>query len=150
LQLQLCVVISCVKLRRFADALQAIEQIGDLDAPAMLYQSHPTHYDIKGMMHSAVRSHLSQIACQPCGVLAIGSMVPFSLRLLHAELPSLSGNSAASLDLLFALLARCKNQVYECEANATPATPKASAPVVVDLSELAVSLPNASVSCVWR
>lgn len=76
--------LSLIKLRRFSDALNQLDSLDhSLDSPNYLYQTYPKHYP------------------NQCG-----SMVPFILRVLHAELPAkVSGNSRQeTLDRLYVLL----------------------------------------------
>ena len=74
-------VIALSKLRRFADASAELDTLDDLDAAHYLYQTYPNIYPTRS-----------------------GSMVPFSLRWLHALLPIKLGKRQLGLDRFYALL----------------------------------------------
>ncbi|XAR73339.1 hypothetical protein NMG60_11007275 [Bertholletia excelsa] len=75
-------VLALTKLRRFAEAAAELDSLDDgLDSSSYLYESYPHHY--------------------PNGS---GSMVPFVLRWLHAELPSKLGKRQETLDRFYGLL----------------------------------------------
>lgn len=132
----------------------AIDSIGDLDAPSLQYQAYPSVYaGLKGSRITRDQPRSSERERDPNLLACTGSMTPFSLRLLRAELPALaSGNHSATIDLMFSLLARCKTEIMYCEANPPTSAnaTKSTGPVQVDLSELAVSLPSSSVCHVTR
>ncbi|KAK3031472.1 hypothetical protein RJ639_035507 [Escallonia herrerae] len=74
--------IALTKLRRFADAVAELDSLdSDLDSSNYHYQSYPHHYPN-----------------------ITGSMVPFVLRWLHAELPAKLGNRQETLDRFYTLL----------------------------------------------
>lgn len=80
--------IALTKLRRFSEALNDIEtSIDNLDNPSLRYESYPHLYPNRR-----------------------GSMVPFSLRWLHALLPFFL-RSADSLDRLYLLLHFVRSQI---------------------------------------
>ncbi|GFZ18594.1 tetratricopeptide repeat (TPR)-like superfamily protein [Actinidia rufa] len=86
--------LALTKLRRFADAAAEIDSLDDeLDSPSYHYQSYPQHYPNRS-----------------------GSMVPFVLRWLHAELPSKLGKRHETLDRFYTLLnfvrARLSNTLF--------------------------------------
>lgn len=75
-------VLALTKLRRFADAAAELDSLDDdLDSSSYLYESYPHHYPNRS-----------------------GSMVPFVLRWLRAELPSKLGKRHETLDRLYGLL----------------------------------------------
>jgi tetratricopeptide (TPR) repeat protein len=76
-------VLALSKLRRFTDASAELDSLenDDLDAPHYLYQTYPTIYPTRS-----------------------GSMVPFSLRWLHALLPVKLGQRQLGLDRFYTLL----------------------------------------------
>ncbi|GMH05914.1 hypothetical protein Nepgr_007754 [Nepenthes gracilis] len=80
-------VLALTKLRRFSDALEDIDSLENLDSPSYCYESYPHLYPNRS-----------------------GSMVPFSLRWLHAQLPSKLGKRQETLDRLYLLLVRVKSQ----------------------------------------
>ena len=128
LQLQFCTAIAYTKLRRYNDAIMAIDSIGDLDAPSLQYQAYPSVYaGLKGSRITRDQPRSSEPALA-------------------------SGNHSATIDLMFSLLARCKTEIMYCEANPPTSAnaTKSTGPVQVDLSELAVSLPSSSVCHVTR
>ncbi|XP_047317688.1 trafficking protein particle complex subunit 12-like [Impatiens glandulifera] len=74
--------LSLVKLRRFADAAAEIDSMDDdLDSPLYRYESYVQNYPNRR-----------------------GSMVPFVLRWIHAELPSKLGKQQETLDRFYKLL----------------------------------------------
>ncbi|GAB2283454.1 hypothetical protein Dimus_017965 [Dionaea muscipula] len=84
-----------VKLRRFSDALRDIDSLDDLDDPSYRYESYPHLYPSSS-----------------------GSMVPFSLRWLHAQLPSKLGKRPETLDRLYLLLGFVRSRIQiKAEAN---------------------------------
>ncbi|XP_052198057.1 uncharacterized protein LOC127804965 [Diospyros lotus] len=75
-------VLALTKLRRFGDAAAELDSLDDdLNSPSYQYQTYPQHYPNRS-----------------------GSMVPFALRWLHAELPSKMGKRHETLDQLYTLL----------------------------------------------
>ncbi|KAK9678638.1 hypothetical protein RND81_11G224800 [Saponaria officinalis] len=76
------------KLRRYADALTLIESsISDFDSPSHRFESYPQLYPS-----------------------AVGSMIPFALRWLHAVLPSFVGRRSDSIDRLYVLLSFARSR----------------------------------------
>lgn len=74
--------LALTKLRRFTDAVAELDSLeNDLDSVNYSYRNYPQHYPNKS-----------------------GSMVPFVLRWLHAELPSKLGKRSETLDRLYLLL----------------------------------------------
>ncbi|ELW62333.1 Tetratricopeptide repeat protein 15 [Tupaia chinensis] len=73
-----------VKLGLFQNADLELEPFGNLDQPDLYYEYYPHVYPGRR-----------------------GSMVPFSMRILHAELPQYLGNPQASLDRLHRVKAVC-------------------------------------------
>lgn len=74
--------IALSKLRRYAEALEDIESsLEDLDSLSYRYESYPNVYPNK-----------------------TGSMIPFSVRWLHALLPSFLNRRSDSIDRLYVLL----------------------------------------------
>ncbi|KAF3783125.1 Trafficking protein particle complex subunit 12 [Nymphaea thermarum] len=74
-------VLALAKIRKFQEASDEIEGLGDLNAEKYRYEAYPEHYHGK-----------------------LGSMVPFSLRWLHAQLPERLGNRQETVDRLYLLL----------------------------------------------
>uniref|UniRef100_A0A131YW63 D alanyl d alanine carboxypeptidase protein n=1 Tax=Rhipicephalus appendiculatus TaxID=34631 RepID=A0A131YW63_RHIAP len=81
-----------VKLRKFAYAEVEGDAFGDLDKPDLFYEFYPDTYPDKR-----------------------GSMVPFAMRLLLAELPQFQGNHCTALNSLYKLL----NVVHRILGNLT-------------------------------
>ncbi len=79
-----------VKLRQFSVAEVEAEPFGDLDRPDLYFEFYPELYPNRS-----------------------GSMVPFSFRLLLAELPQHLGKHHETLDRLYALLAKVTQVVDE-------------------------------------
>ncbi|KAL4586500.1 hypothetical protein LXL04_011136 [Taraxacum kok-saghyz] len=74
--------IALTKLRRFSDAVTELDSLENgLDNVIYTYENYPDHYPNRH-----------------------GSMVPFSLRWLYAELPSRVGNRQETLDRFYILL----------------------------------------------
>ncbi|XP_076048005.1 trafficking protein particle complex subunit 12-like isoform X2 [Oratosquilla oratoria] len=78
-----------IKLRRFSLAEVECQHFGDLDAPDLYFEFYPELYGGRR-----------------------GSMVPFSFRLLVAELPQYLGKHTQALDKLNCLLRTC-NKILE-------------------------------------
>eukprot|EP01117_Protostelium_nocturnum_P003622 TRINITY_DN1489_c0_g2_i1.p1 TRINITY_DN1489_c0_g2~~TRINITY_DN1489_c0_g2_i1.p1 ORF type:complete len:427 (-),score=187.89 TRINITY_DN1489_c0_g2_i1:419-1699(-) len=93
LQLKLCKIISLLKLRQYKAVSDEIDQLGSFDESPNTFQSYPQLY-----------SNL------------FGSFVPFSLRVIKAQLPEFlkTGNS---LDEMFQLLSLCKKQIETLNSN---------------------------------
>ncbi|CAK9157507.1 unnamed protein product [Ilex paraguariensis] len=73
--------LALTKLRRFVDAIAELDSLEDLKSPQYLYQNYPHIYPN-----------------------ITGSMVPFALRWLHAELPSKHNKRQKTLDRFYTLL----------------------------------------------
>uniref|UniRef100_A0A8C3QI62 Trafficking protein particle complex subunit 12 n=1 Tax=Cyanoderma ruficeps TaxID=181631 RepID=A0A8C3QI62_9PASS len=73
-----------VKLNLFQSAEMEFEPFGNLDQPDLYYEYYPNVYPGRK-----------------------GSMVPFSMRILHAELPQYLGNPQESLDRLHSMKIIC-------------------------------------------
>ncbi|XP_031960406.1 trafficking protein particle complex subunit 12 isoform X2 [Corvus moneduloides] len=73
-----------VKLNLFQNAEMEFEPFGNLDQPDLYYEYYPNVYPGRK-----------------------GSMVPFSMRILHAELPQYLGNPQESLDRLHSMKTIC-------------------------------------------
>ncbi|KAF4795387.1 Trafficking protein particle complex subunit 12 [Turdus rufiventris] len=73
-----------VKLNLFQNAEMEFEPFGNLDQPDLYYEYYPNVYPGRK-----------------------GSMVPFSMRILHAELPQYLGNPQESLDRLHSMKIIC-------------------------------------------
>ncbi|XP_030346783.1 trafficking protein particle complex subunit 12 isoform X2 [Strigops habroptila] len=83
-----------VKLNLFQNAEMEFEPFGNLDQPDLYYEYYPHVYPGRK-----------------------GSMVPFSLRILHAELPQYLGNPQESLDRLHSMKIICtKDYVLAVDA----------------------------------
>ncbi|XP_069462132.1 trafficking protein particle complex subunit 12 [Ambystoma mexicanum] len=74
-----------VKLSLFQNAEMEFEPFGSLDQPDLYYEYYPNVYPGRK-----------------------GSMVPFSMRVLHAELPQYLGNPQESLDRLHSMKTVCE------------------------------------------
>ncbi|KAF6175726.1 hypothetical protein GIB67_022728 [Kingdonia uniflora] len=75
-------VLALTKLRRFGDASDELDSLDDFDSHRYRYESYPEDYP----------NHEK------------GSMVPFALRWLHAEIPIRLGKRQETLDRLYLLL----------------------------------------------
>lgn len=85
-------VLALTKLRRFAEASAELDSLEDLDGSHYQYQSYPHVYPNR-----------------------LGSMVPFSLRWLHALIPIKLGNRQEGLDRLYFLLDFVRTKLKEKE-----------------------------------
>ncbi|CAK9256119.1 unnamed protein product [Sphagnum jensenii] len=80
--------LALMKLRSYGAAADELAALGDLDSPHYQYEQHPLLYPGKS-----------------------GSMVPFALRCMHAELPHRTGQTSTTMERLYALLAHCNSRV---------------------------------------
>lgn len=106
LQFKMCAIISFMKSRQPKEAAEALNSLGDLESPSYSYEHYPQLYTDKR-----------------------GSMVPFTLFMIRAELQSLvtTDGLARSLDSLFTLLDYCRSQLSRLKAStSTPVPPSAS------------------------
>eukprot|EP00002_Diphylleia_rotans_P007718 TRINITY_DN17370_c0_g1_i1.p1 TRINITY_DN17370_c0_g1~~TRINITY_DN17370_c0_g1_i1.p1 ORF type:complete len:535 (+),score=112.11 TRINITY_DN17370_c0_g1_i1:55-1659(+) len=87
IQFQCCRLIALFRLRRYAYCEQHINDLGDLNDAKYRFESHPEYFENK-----------------------TGSMIPFTLHLLHAEIPHRIGNTLLSLDRLYQLLSLCERE----------------------------------------
>eukprot|EP00698_Gefionella_okellyi_P019525 TRINITY_DN5990_c0_g1_i1.p1 TRINITY_DN5990_c0_g1~~TRINITY_DN5990_c0_g1_i1.p1 ORF type:complete len:418 (+),score=83.92 TRINITY_DN5990_c0_g1_i1:150-1403(+) len=85
LEIRLAKLFALVKLKRFKSADRELAAIGDLDSASYLFESYPDVYGDRK-----------------------GSMVPFTLRVIHATLPHHLGNHSETIDRLYVLLDVCK------------------------------------------
>ncbi|XP_024356584.1 uncharacterized protein [Physcomitrium patens] len=80
--------LALMKLRSYGAAADELAAVGDLDAAQYRYEEYPSVYPDKS-----------------------GSMVPFALRWMHAELPHRNGQIATTIERLYALLDFCNSRV---------------------------------------
>lgn len=85
-------VLALVKMRRFAEALAELDSLEDLDSSQYRYESYPSVYPNR-----------------------TGSMVPFSLRWLHALIPIKMGERQDGLDRFYELLDFVQSKVKDKE-----------------------------------
>ncbi|XP_048335731.2 uncharacterized protein LOC107425443 [Ziziphus jujuba] len=85
-------VLALTKLRRFTEASTELDSLEDLDGSHYHYESYPNVYPNR-----------------------VGSMVPFSLRWLHALIPIKLGNRQDGLDRFYFLLDFVRTKVKEKE-----------------------------------
>jgi tetratricopeptide (TPR) repeat protein len=93
LQLWFCRLSLLVKLHLFSSAEAEMEQFGDLDTPDLYHEYY----------------------VQSSGALRRGSMVPFDMRVLHAELPHHVSRSQDTLDRLCYLLSVIKQMLLNLD-----------------------------------
>ncbi|KAK6924118.1 hypothetical protein RJ641_010318 [Dillenia turbinata] len=74
-------ILALSKLRRFSEAASELSSLDDLNSSIYHFETYPQHYPNR-----------------------TGSFVPFSLRFLHADIPSKLGNRNETLDRLYLLL----------------------------------------------
>jgi len=89
LQYRLCRIIGMIKMRMFQSAYNEYILIGNFEDPQNHYQYYPDLYPGKK-----------------------GSMIPFSMRALLAELPHFMGKDP-TMDTLYSLLNLCKGQIEQ-------------------------------------
>ncbi|XP_077213007.1 tetratricopeptide repeat (TPR)-like superfamily protein [Tasmannia lanceolata] len=80
--------LALIKLRKFSDAEVELESLEDFDSSRYRYESYPDLYPNR-----------------------FGSMVPFSLRWIHADLPQRLGKRQETLDRLYTLLVFVRNKL---------------------------------------
>ncbi|KAG6531262.1 trafficking protein particle complex subunit 12-like [Zingiber officinale] len=89
-----CLAVSALalsKLRRFSDAAAEIDALdAPLDSPRFRFESYPSSYPGRS-----------------------GSMVPFALRFLHADLPQRLGTRSVTVDRLYALFDLVRSKILE-------------------------------------
>lgn len=92
-------VLALTKLRLISDAVAELDSLDySLDSPNYQYQTYPNHYPNRS-----------------------GSMVPFILRFLHAELPSKLNNRQETLDRLYTLLHFVRTKLSDEKSNVSRA-----------------------------
>ncbi|KAG0565064.1 hypothetical protein KC19_8G160700 [Ceratodon purpureus] len=85
--------LALMKLRSYGAAADELVAVGNLDATQYRYEEYPSVYPDKS-----------------------GSMVPFALRWMHAELPHRNGQTATTIERLYALLDYCNSRVESLQA----------------------------------
>ncbi|XP_043718667.1 trafficking protein particle complex subunit 12-like [Telopea speciosissima] len=86
-------VLALMKLRKFGDAVEELDSLEDFESSQYKYESYPDHYPNRS-----------------------GSMVPFVLRWLHAEIPDRLGKRQETLDRLYTLLDFIRTKLKERES----------------------------------
>ncbi|XP_042488028.1 trafficking protein particle complex subunit 12-like [Macadamia integrifolia] len=86
-------VLALTKLRQYGDAAEELDSVEDFDSAQYKYESYPDHYPNRS-----------------------GSMVPFALRWLHAEIPHKLGKRPETLDRLYTLLDFVRTKLKERES----------------------------------
>ncbi|KAG8477123.1 hypothetical protein CXB51_030677 [Gossypium anomalum] len=87
-------VLALSKLRRFADASTDLDTLDDFNSHYYKYETYPQLYPNRS-----------------------GSMLPFSLRFIHAQLPIKLGNRQEGLDRFYRLLNFIRQKIKEKESN---------------------------------
>ena len=105
LQLKLCKITAQVKLRMYKAASDELNELGGFDEKPNLYENYSSVY--QGMQG---KQHLSDMFLMLTTSFETGSMVPFSLRIIRAQLPYLLKTSS-SVDGLYELLAVCRREI---------------------------------------
>ncbi|GLJ25783.1 hypothetical protein SUGI_0493710 [Cryptomeria japonica] len=85
-------VLANAKLRRYGEAADELDTLGNFEDPKYRYESHGSFY--QGMC---------------------GSMIPFSLRWLHAEMPHRLASRQETIDRLYGLLEFVENKITAIE-----------------------------------
>lgn len=86
--------LALMKLRSYGAAADELAAVGDLNSKQYRYEEYPSVYPDKS-----------------------GSMVPFALRWMHAELPHRNGQTAATIERLYALLEFCNSRIESLQVN---------------------------------
>eukprot|EP00743_Colponemidia_sp_Colp-15_P007590 GILK01008206.1.p1 GENE.GILK01008206.1~~GILK01008206.1.p1 ORF type:complete len:652 (-),score=104.05 GILK01008206.1:114-2036(-) len=92
LQLSLYRIMFLMRLKNYQRAEDELRALGSLEAATYRYENYPAEYPGR-----------------------TGSMVPFSLRLFHGQLPHYLGDSQKALDRLYNLLAHCESELASAE-----------------------------------
>eukprot|EP00742_Colponemidia_sp_Colp-10_P008595 GILJ01009319.1.p1 GENE.GILJ01009319.1~~GILJ01009319.1.p1 ORF type:complete len:636 (+),score=98.59 GILJ01009319.1:30-1937(+) len=92
LQLSLYRIMFLMRLKNYQRAEDELRALGSLEAAIYRYENYPAEYPGR-----------------------TGSMVPFSLRLFHGQLPHYLGDSQKALDRLYSLLAHCESELTSAE-----------------------------------
>ncbi|KAF5192674.1 Trafficking protein particle complex subunit 12-like protein [Thalictrum thalictroides] len=87
-------VLALTKLRKYVEAAEDLDSLEDFDSIKYKYESYPEHY-----------TNLT------------GSMVPFALRWIHAEIPLRLGKRQETLDRLYSLLDFVRLKLEMCESS---------------------------------
>ncbi|GMI67657.1 hypothetical protein like AT4G39820 [Hibiscus trionum] len=87
-------VLALTKLRRFTDASADLDSLHDFSSNHYKYESYPQLYPSRS-----------------------GSMVPFSLRFIHAQLPFKLGNRQQGLDRFYLLLSFIRQKIEQKGSN---------------------------------
>ncbi|KAE8697388.1 heavy metal-associated isoprenylated plant protein 26-like [Hibiscus syriacus] len=87
-------VLAFSKLRRFSEASNEIDTLDDFNSNYYKYETYPRLYPNRS-----------------------GSMIPFSLRFIHAQLPIKLGNRQEGLDRFYLLLKFIREKIKEKESN---------------------------------
>lgn len=87
-------VLALSKLRRFTDAATELDTLDDFNSHYYKYETYPQLYKNRS-----------------------GSMIPFSLRFIHAQLPIKLGNRLEGLDRFYLLLNFIRQKIKEKELN---------------------------------
>eukprot|EP01132_Coremiostelium_polycephalum_P006077 gene6077-7571_t len=103
LQYKLCRVISHIKMRSYKIAYDEIQGIGDIRDLVNCYETYPHLFPNRK-----------------------GTMVPFSMRIIKAELACHLGLEKYQLDALYALLTICKREILNLEQKSKQNQPSSS------------------------
>ena len=80
-----CRILALARLRMYSTAQAELDRLGDLDRVDFAYESQPLLFPGKR-----------------------GSMVPFELRVIYAQLPACQGDPATSIDRIYDLIISCR------------------------------------------
>lgn len=109
-------VFALFRLRRFRAAATEIGAVGDFDSPLLSFERHPQTYPGRKGNRDALCGLLGTRGSEMRRGHSVGSMVPWTLRVLHAELPHQMGDTHSTLDRLYALLDLCQRSMVRCVA----------------------------------
>lgn len=120
-------VLALMKLRMYGGASDELAALGDFNSPDYQFESYPDQFS--GKKGTSIRISMSFVKIIAIVWLLLcltifvsfflkfhlfspGSMVPFILRWLHADLPHRLGQSQLSIERLYDLLAYCEDKVH--------------------------------------
>lgn len=98
----MCRIALLVKLHLYSVAQTELDSFGDFDRPDLYFDFHADIYP-EHQGFSCCQISILLLHCL-LWIFVGGSLVPFSLRLLYAELPQYLGSYNESLDKLYKLL----------------------------------------------
>ena len=103
-------------LGRYGEAMEEMKTFGELDQPDLYYQYNRHNYP----NHTGERRKDGEGVSWYITLPLLGSMVPFSMRVLHAELPMHCNNHQLSLNRFCLLQHTCQHVLDSLLAGSLP------------------------------